>query len=293
MDTHHFNLIAPTMILILKSALVVALFTISAHSNAGESSLIATESEVHSEESPVPSQNRYPSHRALDLVSNRCIDCHEIEIEFSHPVGVTPPASMSVPANLPLIDGKVTCITCHMPFGSDHSTEQMPQSQQFGFVVNGTEICTQCHDPNGFSVPDMHSRTTRKAHIDLGNDRHARSRHSRSSSPTAQWLDAQSDSCMSCHDGAMASSSGFDLMSSHDSIYTQSSSTDHPIGPYQLTNPSESDGSLKPSSMLDSRIRLINNHVGCNSCHSVYSPQNDLLVIPNERSQLCLECHEY
>jgi len=293
LETHHFNSVAPVRIQILKSTFVAALLTISAHSIAGESALIKTESDVHTEESPVYSQNQGPTHSASDLVGNRCVDCHEFDIEFSHPVGVTPPASMSVPANLPLIDGKVACITCHMPFGNDHSTGQMPQSQQFGFVVTGTEICTQCHDPNGFSVPDMHSRTTRKAHVDLGADLHARSRHSRSPSPTAQWLDAQSDSCMSCHDGAMASSSGSDLMSSHDSKYIQSSSTDHPIGPYQLTNPSESDGTLKPSSMLDSRIRLINNHVGCNSCHSVYSPQNDLLVMSNEGSQLCLECHEY
>ncbi len=293
LEKHYFKSVTTNRFQIHKSTFVAALLMFSVHSVAGEIKKFESISESRSEELAVNSQSRNPTHSAFNLNNNQCVDCHEYQIEFSHPVGVYPPASMSVPANFPLIDGKVVCITCHLPYENDHSTGKSAQTEQVSFSVHGTEICTQCHDPNGFSVQDMHSRTTRKAHVDPSTDRYARTRQTRSSAPTAQWLDSESDSCMTCHDGAMASSSGSDIGSSHSSIYNEQLSSDHPIGRYQLSNPSESDGTLKPSSMIDSRIRLINNHVGCNSCHSVYSPQNDLLVMSNQGSRLCLECHEY
>lgn len=98
---------------------------------------------------------------------------------------------------------------------------------------------------------------------------------------------------MTCHDGAMASGSGTDSRVSLGANMFDTSSSEHPIGRYQLSNPSDADGALKPASMLDDRIRLFNNHVGCNSCHSLYSAQRDLLVMSNESSRLCLGCHEY
>jgi len=47
-----------------------------------------------------------------------------------------------------------------------------------------------------------------------------------------------------------------------------------------------------PRELLDDRIRLPGGEVSCRSCHSLYSPHEGHLVIPNDRSRLCLSCHD-
>ena len=50
-------------------------------------------------------------------------------------------------------------------------------------------------------------------------------------------------------------------------------------------------GYVDPAS-LDRRIRLFNGRVECSSCHSPYSDEASLLVMPNRQSALCLSCHD-
>ena len=72
------------------------------------------------------------------------------------------------------------------------------------------------------------------------------------------------------------------------------SEDDHPVEiPYgqKLSSHAENFG-LKPTSRLDRRVRLFGSHMGCGSCHSTYSRNSRLLVIPNTGSRLCLTCHQ-
>jgi len=246
---------------------------------------------AETEESPVEGQTHNRPDDSYLAGSNRCFDCHQFDPVFSHPVNVAPPASMNVPASLPLVNGKVTCITCHSDAHDDHSADRTRSDVGMGMEGTGLGLCSQCHDLNAFTSQEMHAGATRKAHLIQSNGSWGARQASGGAIP--DWLDSGSDSCMSCHDGAMASGSGTEKMHIPGVNIIEFASTDHPIGPYRLTNPSEADGPLVPAFMLDDRIRLFDNHVGCNSCHSVYSPIKDLLVMSNENSSLCLGCHEY
>ena len=93
--------------------------------------------------------------------------------------------------------------------------------------------------------------------------------------------------CLSCHDGSIASAadttSAMGLMRSGE----------HPVNvPYPRSRGITRTGSgLTPIANLDPLIRLSGGSVGCEACHSPYSSRKDLLVMPNERSQLCQSCH--
>jgi len=252
---------------------------------------ILTESESTTEQAPEFVHSRIPSELISSSGANTCADCHTFDPLFSHPVEITPPPSMNVPASLPLINGRVTCITCHANTGGNHLTGRLAEDERLSFFNTGRGLCLQCHGSNGFSAQDIHAQSTHLAHLPQSS--HSQNARIQSTGAIPEWLDAESDSCMTCHDGAMASGSGTNTgMNRRNSLFDTSGS-EHPIGMYRLTNPSDSDGPLKPASMLDHRIRLFNNQVGCGSCHSVYSTQRDLLVMSNDGSQLCLGCHEY
>lgn len=83
-----------------------------------------------------------------------CLSCHDASVgdsrrrvwrEHGHQTGVVPPPGMTVPAALPLVDGKVACRTCH----SAHAGGQQNQSLEnvvFVRVERGTgQLCMSCH----------------------------------------------------------------------------------------------------------------------------------------------------
>lgn len=262
-----------SVLYITLGCIVVSSFAGSGKESAGDVSGISPQSN--------------PMSNAGDL-SARCIDCHDFDPIFSHPVGVTPPATMSVPTDMPLINGKMSCLTCHAETPIEHVTN----GETLGFGTPELGMCVQCHGTTGrFERQDFHSRATEFAHLPQSN--RARFESSESIDALPDWLDSESDGCMTCHDGALASGSGTVSEMNGRGKYFEMMSSEHPIGLYELSDPYDSDGGLRSASMLDDRIRLFNNHVGCGSCHSVYSPKDDLLVISNEQSALCLGCHEY
>ncbi len=108
-------------------------------------------------------------------------------------------------------------------------------------------------------------------------------------------LDLESTNCLSCHDGSVARDIGHTSEpDGRGGLIRTMASVEHPIGiPYRLTDPQDADGELRPASMLDHRIRLFDNQVGCGSCHSLYSTRPSRLVMSNDRSRLCLSCHMY
>jgi len=196
----------------------------------------------------------------------------------SHPVDVTP--SMEVPENLPLEHGRVTCITCH-----DTSSTQSSAALRSGPVSTlrdpriNEAFCTQCHKTVERSRQSQHPLALGRAHL----------RGATTSGESAVSLgrfDAGTNLCLSCHDGLMASDAGtsppqFDGLLGN-----------HPLGVSMRQSQGVSrDDALKAPALLDRRIRLFADKVGCNSCHSPYSSEKKLLVMSNQGSQLCLSCH--
>jgi predicted CXXCH cytochrome family protein len=99
-------------------------------------------------------------------------------------------------------------------------------------------------------------------------------------------LDAESSACMSCHDGAIARESSLAIESMH-------GVEGHPIGPQARMQPGSihDEFQLANTASLDHRVRLFGQAVGCGSCHSVYAGGENLLVMSNMKSRLCLSCH--
>jgi predicted CXXCH cytochrome family protein len=70
--------------------------------------------------------------------------------------------------------------------------------------------------------------------------------------------------------------------------------SEHPVGVsmenLQSARPNPEPMMHAPA-IIDSRIKLFDNRVGCTSCHSPFSGEAKLLVMSNRNSNLCLSCH--
>jgi len=106
-----------------------------------------------------------------------------------------------------------------------------------------------------------------------------------------------SRSCLNCHDGATArdvfAEEITDLeMPARSRIAAHGDlRRNHPVGVrYPI-----GDREYQPASRLEagSRVQLFDGQVECSSCHDVHDTYDlpYMLVIPNDRSQLCTSCH--
>lgn len=87
--------------------------------------------------------------------SEVCLSCHDGSViddrravwrEHGHLTGITPPESMTIASELPLVDGKLACRTCHSAHtraGSGNVLRDAVFLRTEGPVTN---MCTQCHD---------------------------------------------------------------------------------------------------------------------------------------------------
>ncbi len=79
-------------------------------------------------------QGGKPTPALAKKLPDLCLDCHPDRVApQEHPVDVAP---SSQPKNLPLADGKMTCVTCHNPHQNPYgSLLRLPE----------TELCFACH----------------------------------------------------------------------------------------------------------------------------------------------------
>ncbi len=217
-------------------------------------------------------------------VEIRCSACHHLDRLFSHPVGIIP--SMSIPAGLPLDDGRLTCSTCHEVRDclapADGPAGRMPRLRN---ELTAAELCVACHNPSDTGRSHLHGAALQRAHLERP--------HGGRSGGDAGWpaetsdFDVSSAACLSCHDGSVASDVTHEIGALRG---IRGLGNSHPIG---VEYRPRGLGALRPAEQLDRRIRLFDNRVGCGSCHSPYSPEDSLLVMSNERSRLCLSCHDF
>ncbi|MBI5588683.1 MAG: hypothetical protein HY889_10020 [Deltaproteobacteria bacterium] len=119
------------------------------------------------------------------------------------------------------------------------------------------------------------------------------------SSPGYAFLDPDSAQCLGCHDAAIAKDVTLQVCSLPD--------CDHPLGVDYALAASTNKGLRQPVN-LNPSITLVNNSVGCTTCHVPYSvadhtiltamrrtvypaSPDPMLVMDNRRSELCLGCH--
>lgn len=197
-----------------------------------------------------------------------CSGCHRFESILSHPVGTRP--QNSVP--FPLEDGRMTCLTCH-----DDRTQVGHRKTGNPLLRGGGKfICLECHQASPTSRLDAHGSGLTKAHL--------------SAAPRSELkmsgLDPESRTCVQCHDGMTASDVG-----GHQTMGNRGDpGREHPVG-VRYPQLGRGDVALASPARLDHRVRLFEGMVGCGSCHSVYSRMENLLVISNQKSQLCQTCH--
>ncbi|MEK6704033.1 MAG: cytochrome c3 family protein [Planctomycetota bacterium] len=206
-----------------------------------------------------------------------CIKCHQFEAAVSHPVDVM--ATARKPGSLPLRNGMVVCSTCH-DASAQHGVTHDRVGVRWGKAA--TDACTQCHQNNAPGTRLSHAIAVGRAHP-------AREIPATTLGASPR-LDSESTACMSCHDGAVASEAGW-----HAAARAISGGpTDHPIGvPLRASSrKSKSDFKLADPGRLDRRIKLVQGNLSCGTCHSAYSSERAQLVMNNQGSELCLNCHK-
>ncbi len=202
------------------------------------------------------------------FLANACEDCHrDVKETQSHPTNVY--ATLSVPKDMPLTDGMITCITCH--YVHPKEGKQLVEDHFFlRRLVKGPLFCSICHELDG------------KGHVVLGEIHPGAYKETDKESS----IDKVSLDCIECHD---------DYFSQIDRLgagqWQHYSKMVHPIGiPYNEIS-MEKMYDFKPVSMLSKEVALFDGKIGCGTCHSIYSTIRAKLVMDNTGSKLCLECH--
>jgi predicted CXXCH cytochrome family protein len=212
-----------------------------------------------------------------------CERCHAkiLSEGYLHPINVRP-RNVRVPAGFPLSRyGEITCSTCH----DIHSSYFTPYGTPSHFLrqyETGSKFCEACH--SGSSLKIGHAEAIEEAHF--------QTKYVEISS--SQLIDPISRKCISCHDGAYASSVSIRAgMWSHSSELISNDDGDHPIGTdYESARISRGKKTdLRPIDLVDPRIQFFDGKIGCGSCHDPYSSTENNLVMSDRNSQLCLSCH--
>ena len=240
--------------------------------------LLAMGSQPSWAKSPLPPRVRF-SHTA-----DACTSCHQPTMGFSHPVGMV--LASPLPDRLPLdADGRMTCLTCHQSRQSERGGSSHGSLRD---GMSGPGLCAECHDSNSASRQSMHARSLGITHL-LWDPSQSLPRRS----TTRNRMPRASDTCLSCHDGSVASDIGH-AGARRGTIAPDVLATSHPVDvPYRLTDRQSADGPLVPVAALDPRVHLSSGKVTCMSCHSPYAAEDAQLVMPNLGSRLCLSCHQY
>jgi predicted CXXCH cytochrome family protein len=198
-----------------------------------------------------------------------CETCHsELREPKSHPTDIYP--TLSIPKDMPLIEGKLTCITCHYV----HPQERNLFIKKHYFLrrqIRGPFFCSVCHkiDEKGHIIlENVHAGTYRVT------DR-------------TTSIDRMSLECIECHDRYITEP--VDSLGAGE--WEHINKISHPIGVSYKESIARKMGEYQPASMLPPEIRLFDGKIGCGTCHNIYSKERFMLVMSNVKSRLCLECH--
>ena len=207
---------------------------------------------------------------AAQLTSSQqalCGQCHRGALELSHPSGFRP--ARRLPAAYPLDwKGDMTCSSCH----------NIHQGKAGLLRGNrqGKALCLSCHNESFFvQMADKGISLQRLGHL------------SAKLNELERELDTYSIKCLDCH---ISNGDAPNVKVDVRGVLRHSGGINHPIG----TNYAHARraGGYKAFSQLRNGIKLPQGKVSCVSCHVGYSKKHGALVMSNDRSALCLECHD-
>jgi len=203
-------------------------------------------------------------------ISLSCEKCHsEYSKSQSHPTDIYP--RLTIPNDMPLTEGRLTCLTCHYV----HIENNIQRNKKHYFLrrhVRGMVFCSACHEINNkkhIVFESVHKGTYEEK------DRNTR-------------IDRMSLECIVCHDSYVADIK--DILGAGKWNHFKKE-YNHPIGfSYQKARAKKSRD-FRPESMLSKDIKLYDGKIGCGTCHNIYSTEKAMLTMNNRGSRLCLECH--
>jgi predicted CXXCH cytochrome family protein len=225
-----------------------------------------------------------------DSVNRLCAspECHDFDPVLSHPLGVA--VESGVPATMPLdSNSRVTCLTCH----SNSQTSDSSNYADLGLDrslrrPSGMQFCAECHLKMGGSRSQQsHWQFSARAHLGSAE---TQTQQMQEFEPLTHQIDTESRACLSCHDDITVT-----IPSHNETIGRKRARwkrmSDHPIGMnYEHVAARQIRRYILP--LADHRLRLFSGKVGCGSCHSPYSPLDKNLIMRNQKSALCRQCHD-
>ncbi len=209
------------------------------------------------------------AHQLLSSQERICGACHEDALRLSHATGFTP--KRILPAEYPVDwKGDVTCSTCH----DIHSAKP-------GLMRGdrrGRDLCMSCHDGAFFAaMPDSGASIISNGHLNARTNKE----------PVG--LDAFSIQCLGCHSTDADGGPPVDI-DPRGLVRHADGAVNHPVGAnYEAAS---RYGGYRPRARLSKAILLPDGRVGCVSCHQGYTQTHGKLVMSNQASGLCFECHD-
>jgi hypothetical protein len=203
-----------------------------------------------------------------------CKSCHlKIVKGATHPFNVVP-LMATVPSDLPLTNGKVTCNTCH----NIHSEFTIV------FGIKSYFLRRQVSDVKDFCIACHADNLERPGHKELFIVAHEANKYV--ITDPNEPIDPLSAECIGCHDGSIGPVADFSVGSG---VWMHAGSG-HPIGVDYREARMRGSG-LRPMSELNEKIRFFNGRMGCSTCHDWFLNKNVKLVMDRNRSIICIECH--
>lgn len=94
--------------------------------------------------------------------------CHfNTQRSYWHPVNLNPAQSqiVKVPSDLPLLNGRISCITCHDIYQQCRKRRVRTNTLRGGPFKNRSDFCFKCHDKKAYASLDPHRQIDEKGNI--------------------------------------------------------------------------------------------------------------------------------
>jgi predicted CXXCH cytochrome family protein len=209
--------------------------------------------------------------RLEPMFNSKCMGCHpDVNQSLSHSVDIAP--AISIPGDMPLVNGRMGCITCHYfhPFSDKHKNRSGNLLRRSG---KGALFCNACHPVDV------------KGHVVFENIH----RDSFRLSTRNRSLDVYTLQCVECHDRYLDRSFGSTTTRKRSPF---AAGWKHPVGVSLERIAARKPRKFNHPYALPQEIRLYDGKIGCGTCHNAFSKEKSMLVMSNWRSRLCLECHK-
>lgn len=228
-----------------------------------------------------------------------CLSCHDgsvgdsrhrVWMEHGHRTGVEPPETIRVPPNLPLINGKLACRTCHSAHGPGAGQTDMSSAVLLRVPNQASELCISCHtdktrgpafgthptggmpwpvpqslvDAGARLGPNPRELTCQVCHTPHG----AREEHLLVKGTGSNEL------CIACHDQMRPG------------MFREGGPREHPLSP--PVNEEQAAAVRALGTKLSPDGKLV-----CLSCHKLHHGKGERFMLADDlaEGQMCLQCH--